>query len=299
MKKKTDYDHIDRELSRAYFGHGADQASKDGDNAVGQITEALKKATNTGKKRMLSASGKLKISSCILTTVILGLFLAYFFRDKKVFFTIVGEESNAPSLTRTVRLGLREIKSTAKTAARSSEGTETLFDFEKDTDGWEIPLWAKEKPDHVAVDLSRITGMASSGKGSLEVSANFTGDKWAAAYVETAQYLDFGDHDFIAADIYIPLSCPKGLKAKFIVTAGENWRFMEMTRSVPLIPGGWTTIQADITEESRDWRNPADKADFRSDVRKFGIRVESNPRPAYSGPIYIDNVRVGKALSET
>ncbi|MBU1851963.1 MAG: hypothetical protein KJ995_06120, partial [Candidatus Omnitrophica bacterium] len=154
-------------------------------------------------------------------------------------------------------------------------------------------------PDHVAVDLSRITGMASSGKGSLEIYAKFTGGEWTAAYIEIVQYLDFGDHDFIAADIYVPRSCPKGLKAKFIVTAGENWRFVEMTRGVPLIPGGWTTIQADITEESRDWRTHDRNADFRSDVRKFGIRVESNLRPAYSGPIYIDNVRVGKALSET
>jgi len=27
-------------------------------------------------------------------------------------------------------------------------------------------------------------------------------------------------------------------------------------------------------------------------VRKLGIRIESNMRPVYSGPIYIDNIRV-------
>jgi hypothetical protein len=33
---------------------------------------------------------------------------------------------------------------------------------------------------------------------------------------------------------------------------------------------------------------------FRQDIRKIDIRVESNNKPAYSGPFYIDNIRVIK-----
>jgi hypothetical protein len=34
-----------------------------------------------------------------------------------------------------------------------------------------------------------------------------------------------------------------------------------------------------------------DKA-FKEDVRKVTVRIESNRKPAYTGPIYIDNITV-------
>ena len=290
MKKKTEYDHIDRELSRTYFRGGTVQSSDN--NKLNKFEPAKK--SGAAKKQKARVPGKLKISASILLIAIIGLILMYFLRDKKVFFTIVESRNNGPVVTKTVRIGPQQIEGSASSDTESFVDAEPLFNFERNADGWEIPLWAKEKPDHVAVNISNITGMASIGKGSLEIYANFAGNKWTAAYIEIAQYLNFGNYDSIAADIYVPNSCPKGLKARFIVTAGENWRFIEMTRSAFLIPGKWTTLRGDISEQSQDWRRTIVNEDFRRDIRKLGIRIESNPKPAYSGPIYIDNIRLSK-----
>ena len=65
-----------------------------------------------------------------------------------------------------------------------------------------------------------------------------------------------------------------------------------MSRGVRLIPGEWTTITASISEESRDWKRTTVDETFKADVRKIAIRIESNGKPAYSGPIYIDNIIV-------
>ena len=90
----------------------------------------------------------------------------------------------------------------------------------------------------------------------------------------------------------MPEEAPFGLKAKFILTVGEDWAWTEMSRSVKLIPGEWTTISASIIPGSNDWRKSQVTDAFRADLRKLGIRIESNMQPTYSGPIYIDNVRV-------
>jgi hypothetical protein len=73
---------------------------------------------------------------------------------------------------------------------------------------------------------------------------------------------------------------------------GEDWAWTEMARLVKLVPGEWTTITASIVPGSSDWRRIEVTDKFRADVRKLGIRIESNMRPVYSGPIYIDNIRV-------
>ncbi|MFH1552340.1 MAG: hypothetical protein ABID83_01705, partial [Candidatus Omnitrophota bacterium] len=72
-----------------------------------------------------------------------------------------------------------------------------------------------------------------------------------------------------------------------------NWKFVEMSRSVPLIPGEWVTITANIEPGSYDWKRIVPDETFAGDVRKIAIRIESNNKPAYTGPIYIDNVRAG------
>ncbi len=96
----------------------------------------------------------------------------------------------------------------------------------------------------------------------------------------------------ILADIFLPKDAPFGLQARFILTVGEDWTWTEMARLVKLVPGEWTTITASIVPGSTDWRRTEVTDKFRADVRKLGIRIESNMRPVYSGPIYIDNIRV-------
>ena len=98
----------------------------------------------------------------------------------------------------------------------------------------------------------------------------------------------------ISVDLYIPNDAPIGLKVKVILTVGSNWKFVEMSRSVPLVPGEWITITANIEPGSYDWKRVVPDEKFAEDVRKIAIRVESNRKPKYTGPIYVDNVRIGR-----
>ena len=165
-----------------------------------------------------------------------------------------------------------------------------LFSFENDLQGWGIPDWAYEKDDHVAEELDVSNKYASDGKSSLEILADFPGGCWSGAYIENVEYFDWTPYSTISVDIYIPTTAPNGLKGKVILTQGEDWAWREMNRSVDLEPGQWTTVTADIKAGSTDWKRVDPDDSFRQDIRKFGIRVESNLRPIYKGPIYIDNI---------
>jgi len=169
----------------------------------------------------------------------------------------------------------------------------TLYTFEKDPQGWSIPDWADGKKDHVARSLSISEFNASEGKYALEVDTDFSGlPGWQGAYVErVADVTDWSPFNFISADIFLPNGAPRGLRAKFILTVGDDWKWTEMNRSIPLTPGEWTVIKVDLTPESMAWRRFIDDG-FRSDVKKIGIRIESNGKISYRGPIYIDNVKL-------
>jgi len=169
-----------------------------------------------------------------------------------------------------------------------------LFSFEKDTQGWEIPEWAIEQEDHVAKSVESSKDFAKEGKGALKVIAAFPGKVWSAALVEDFEYFDWTPYKAISVDVYIPKDAPIGLKAKIILTVGESWKFTEMARSVALVPGEWVTITANLMPGSEDWKRTVVDDNFRKDVRKIAIRVESNKKPKYDGPIYIDNVRLEK-----
>jgi len=67
-----------------------------------------------------------------------------------------------------------------------------------------------------------------------------------------------------------------------------------MARSVPLVPGQWTTVSANLSPGSEDWKKTTVDDAFRKDVRKVAIRVESNKKPVYTGPVYVDNIRLQK-----
>lgn len=169
-----------------------------------------------------------------------------------------------------------------------------IFGFEEKVPSWEIPDVFLEKDDHVAESVAISTKFAKEGQSSLEIMANFPGAKWTAAYVEVEQFFDWTLYKTLSADIYLPKEAPFGLQARFILTIVKNgtWTWTEMTRMVKLVPGEWTTITADLGPGSTDWRKTEVTDEFRADVGKLGIRIESNMRPTYSGPIYIDNVRV-------
>ena len=169
-----------------------------------------------------------------------------------------------------------------------------LFSFEKDTQGWEIPEWALEQEDHVAKSVEVSKDFAKDGTQSLKVMAAFPGETWTAAIVEDFEYFDWTPYKSISADLYIPKEAPVGLKAKIILTVGESWKFTEMARSVALVPGEWVTVTANLLTGSEDWKRTVVDDSFRKDVRKLAIRVESNKKPEYNGPIYIDNVRLEK-----
>ena len=169
-----------------------------------------------------------------------------------------------------------------------------VFGFEKDAQGWEIPEWALEQEDHVAKTVEQSKDVANEGAGALKVAASFPGKMWTAALIENFEYFDWTPYKDISCDIYIPKDAPAGLKAKIILTVGENWKFTEMARSIPLVPGQWVTISANLLPGSEDWKKTVVDENFRKDVRKIAIRVESNKQPVYNGPIYIDNVKLTK-----
>ena len=171
------------------------------------------------------------------------------------------------------------------------QAAEVLFGFEDGTVGWRIPDWALEKEDYIARDVAASKDWASGGKSSLAVSSEFLSGKWSAAYVEIEDYYDWTPYGKISVDIYLPKEAPAGLKAKIILTVGEEWKWTEMGKTIPLTPGQVTTLTADLKPGSKDWRNTVVDDDFRKDVRKVGIRVEGNKSP-YKGKLYIDNIKL-------
>lgn len=181
----------------------------------------------------------------------------------------------------------------AGTVIHAAEET-VIFSFEDGLAGWEIPDWAYEKPDHVQNEINPSNKYASKGKSSMEVDAEFPGGRWTGAIVEIMQYFDWSDYSKLACDIYLPKDAPLGLKAKMILTVGDSWKWVEQSTSYSLKPGEWVTLMADLKPGSIDWRRVQVDDAFRQDVRKVDIRVESNNKPAYTGPFYIDNIRVIK-----
>jgi hypothetical protein len=169
-----------------------------------------------------------------------------------------------------------------------------IFSFEKDLQGWEIPEWVLDKKDHVGKDMEISKDVAYEGKSSLKIDCDFPGKTWTAVLIELEQYLDFSPYREIAMDIYTPEDTPLGLRGRMILTVGEGWKFTEMTRAIPLVPGEWTTIKASIEPGSYDWKRTVPDESFRADIRKIAVRIESNKKPVYKGPVYIDSVRIGK-----
>lgn len=167
-----------------------------------------------------------------------------------------------------------------------------LYNFEKDPQGWEIPDWMLGNKDNAGRQISISEFHSSAGKYSLEIAADFSGQGWESAYVERiVDVTDWTPFNFLSVDILLPKDAPQGLRARMVLVIGEEWKWIEMNRSIPLSPGEWTVVKVDLTSKSLAWRKFVDDS-FRSDVRKLGIRVESNGNIGYKGPVYIDNVKL-------
>ncbi len=169
----------------------------------------------------------------------------------------------------------------------------SLFSFETDPEGWEIPDWAFTKDDYVAKEVSISQIEASEGSNSLEIGVDFPTDpEWRGAYVERViDITDWSPFKYLSVDIYLPKNAPQGLRARVILTVGEGWKWSEANKAFALVPGEWTVMKLDLTPESKNWRKYLTD-EFRADVRKVGFRIESNGKIAYTGPVYIDNVRL-------
>lgn len=169
-----------------------------------------------------------------------------------------------------------------------------IFGFENNAQGWAIPDWALEKEDYKAQGIKTSGNFVKEGVSALELSVNFTDTKWQGAYIEiepTESY-DWSAYSTLLADVYLPKDAPLRLESRFILTVGEgdDWIWTEMNSSTKLVPGEWNTVKANIAPGSTDWKKIEVTDKFRANVRKVGLRIES--KTAYSGPVYIDNIRV-------
>lgn len=170
-----------------------------------------------------------------------------------------------------------------------------LYDFEKDPQGWSIPDWTLAKKDYVGEGISVSEFQASNGRYSLEFKVGFPSlREWRGAYIECpVDIQDWSNYGSLEADIFLPPSAPKGLRAKLILTIGPEWKWTEMNRAVKLEPGEWTVIKVDLKPGSLNWRSFITD-EFRQDVKKIGVRIESNGGIIYRGPVYIDNVKLAE-----
>jgi hypothetical protein len=185
-------------------------------------------------------------------------------------------------------------KTTSKVVKRSLPADQVLFDFEKDLQGWRIPDWAFEKKDNASLSVMPATDKVAQGKGSLKLAADFPPKMWSGAYVEIerqpGEFMDFTGFDTVQAGVYLAPDAPKKLKAELIMTVGDDWSWTEMRKAVDLIPGQWNVVSADIGDKSVTWKIPMTD-DVRSDVRKLGVRIQSN-YITYKGMVHIDDVRL-------
>lgn len=189
-------------------------------------------------------------------------------------------------------IGMTALASVAL-AAHAQTTELVIYDFENGLDEWSIPDWAQTSADYVGKSLTASVDFVANGKGSLQLLAEFPGGKWTGAYIERQMYVtDWTPYGSLSVDVYLPYNAPKGLQGRLILTVGEKWEWTEMNRPIELKPEQWTTITANLKPGSQDWKFfPSDS--FRKDIRKIGLRIESDKQPAYTGSVFIDYMRLG------
>ena len=181
-------------------------------------------------------------------------------------------------------------------------GERIVFDFDENTQWWEIPAWAVGNVDYAGVSLELSKDFVFSGENSLKFICDFPGDVWKAAIIEHERDIDLTGYKKITAHVYVPKDAKaQYLEARIVVTAGD-WFFIETRDSVNLKKGEWTKVEAilDISKsgELKEWRCSNREECIREnldEVKKISVRIEQNanswqPDNEYSGPIYIDDV---------
>ncbi|MFC1577010.1 hypothetical protein ACFL3N_01585 [Candidatus Omnitrophota bacterium] len=169
-----------------------------------------------------------------------------------------------------------------------------LFSFEDGPQGWSIPDWAYSKQDNVGEEVSISEFFASEGNRSFELKVGFPGaSDWQGAYVECPiGVTDWTPYNWLSVDVYLPEDATRSLRARIVLTVGDEWLWTESNKAVRLVPGEWTVVRVKLTPDSLDWRRfIMDK--FRGDVKKLGVRIESSGAE-YEGSVYLDNVRLSE-----
>lgn len=182
---------------------------------------------------------------------------------------------------------------------------EISFDFEKNSQGWEIPDWALEQPDCAGMYLEVAPDKASEQSSALKITCDFPGNAWTAAVIEYKHEIDLEGYKSISADVFLPEDAAGGpYTSRIILIAGDSWWWIEMKRPVYLAKGKWTKIEAKLdvnfANENFFWLRQEGKesgiiANIKN-VKKIIIRVESEAqgglfnRSSYQGPVYIDNI---------
>ena len=287
----TEHDKINEELTKAFFNTS--------------FNSNVTKESQEPERKIKKKSSIIKVVIIIVFCLALLGIASFFLINNSAFNININVSQRQETSTFTV--GSKKLNffpkpplsEKTKDIKDSYENVSVLFDFEYDSENWEIPDWAIDKQDHIATELTHVTGLGSTGNGSLEIQTEFAGSFWNGAVIELAQYISFAGFELISIDIFLPTDAPKGLRGKLIVTYGNDWKFVEMSRSQRLEPGQWNTLMANISDNSMDWKRMNPDETFRSDIRKLALRIESN-KPAYSGPIYVDSLTLysDKKLSE-
>ena len=165
-----------------------------------------------------------------------------------------------------------------------------IYGFEHGEDGWVLPDWAKASNDYVATAMAVSQERAVEGHASLRLETQFPGGRWTGSYVERqVETTDWSPFHRLSLRIFLPPEAPRGLRGKIILTVGDQWRWTEQNRAVPLVPGRWTTVSVGLVAGSLDWKFFPDES-FRKNIKKLGVRIESDKGPAYQGPVFLDDV---------
>jgi len=131
---------------------------------------------------------------------------------------------------------------------------------------------------------------------SLELVVDFPRtNSWREIYIERLiDSEDWNIYRALSAKIFLPEDAPRNLKAKFILTCGRNWYWTEMKPRTSLKPGDWNLIEANLESISIDWRYRGDISELLKNVRKLGIRIESDYSRDYKGSIYVKDIELIK-----
>lgn len=171
-----------------------------------------------------------------------------------------------------------------------------LYDFETDIQDWYIPEWCFKKDDNAAVMVSVSKEKASTGQLSLKLGCKFLPLVYSQAYTEVSKkdgFYDLTGYKDIKADVFVPKEATKKFKGELvltILTEDEEWEWTEVRKPISLVNGEWTMVSANIHVESTDWKQQITK-EKRSRVKRIGVRVSTYDN-TYTGPVYIDNIRL-------